>query len=99
MWSYGLLNLEFKGFNIKIEAHLDDAAPKEKYMYDELNSSFYISDRYVDLKKRISVTYNGKQVFNKKLKLSEAALVESTALFADPGRIFPAKIEINSNHK
>jgi len=99
LWSYGLLNLEFKGFNIKIEAHLDDAEPKEKCIYDELNFSVYLDDRYVDLKKRVSVTYNGKQVFNKKLKLSEAALVESTALFADPERIFPAKIEINSNHK
>jgi len=75
LWSYGLLNFEFKGFNIKIEAQLDDAEPKEKYMYDELNSSFYISDRYVNLKKRISVTYNGRPVFNKNLLLSKAALV------------------------
>jgi len=83
---------------IKIESYLSDPELKEKERYD-VDFSVFLDDRYVDLKKRVSVIYNGRKVFNKRMQLSEAALVESTALFADPERIFPAKIEISSNPK
>ncbi|MGN0020774.1 MAG: hypothetical protein ACI35Z_08275 [Sphingobacterium hotanense] len=94
-----LFNLEFKGDNLKIEANLADAELKEKCIYDVLNFSLYLDDRYVDLKKRDNVTYNGKQAFNKKLQLSKAALVEGSWLFTVQERIYPEKIEINSNQK
>lgn len=54
----------------------------------------YLSDDMIDLSKKIKVVYGGKKVFDKKVQLSENNLIESCAIFNDPERIFPAKIEL-----
>lgn len=73
-------------------------------MHDEMNAvkeiedgriALFLDDRYVNLKKKVKVIYNGKVVFNDKLKLKESNLVESCGLFGDPERLFPAKVIIN----
>ncbi|MCA5006349.1 hypothetical protein [Sphingobacterium bovistauri] len=57
----------------------------------------YLSDDMIDLSKKIKVIYDGKKVFNKKVKLAENNLIESCAIFNDPERIFPAKIALKLN--
>ncbi len=73
-------------------------------MHDEMNAvkeiedgriALFLDDRYVNLKKKVKVIYNGKVVFNDKLNLKESNLVESCGLFGDPERLFPAKVTIN----
>ncbi|WP_293917783.1 MULTISPECIES: hypothetical protein [unclassified Sphingobacterium] len=49
----------------------------------------------VDFTKPVKVRLNGKEVFNGKVKNNFAVVVESIALFGDPGRIYAAKVELN----
>ncbi len=60
--------------------------------------NIYLSDDMIDLSKKIKVIYQGKTVYNKKVTLTENALIESAAIFNDPERIFPAKIEVKLNN-
>lgn len=54
----------------------------------------YLCDELADLKKEITVTVNGKQVFQGKVKPNLKNMVNSCAVFFDPRRIYPAAIEI-----
>jgi predicted esterase len=54
----------------------------------------YLNDRLVDLSKRVKVVYNGKEVYNRKVPMLLSTLVESCALYADPYRLYPAKLQI-----
>ena len=54
----------------------------------------YLCDELVDLKKEITVTVNGKQAFQGKLKPDLKNMVNSCAAFFDPQRIYPAAIEV-----
>lgn len=56
--------------------------------------TIYLSDILVDLKKKVRVNYNGKNIFYGRVDLSESVMVESCALFGDPSRLFPAKVTI-----
>jgi hypothetical protein len=46
------------------------------------------------LKKEITVTVNGKQAFQGKVKPDLKNMVNSCAAFFDPQRIYPAAIEV-----
>ncbi|MRG44311.1 hypothetical protein GFS24_04255 [Chitinophaga sp. SYP-B3965] len=48
----------------------------------------------VDFAQPVKVNYNGKEVFNGKLKLNVGTMAESLALFGDPLRIFPAAVTV-----
>lgn len=54
----------------------------------------YLCDELVDLKKEITVTVNGKQAFQGKVKPDLKNMVNSCAAFFDPQRIYPAAIEV-----
>lgn len=54
----------------------------------------YLCDELVDLKKEITVTVNGKETFQGKVKPDLKNMVNSCAAFFDPRRIYPAAIEV-----
>ncbi|WP_294626923.1 hypothetical protein [uncultured Bacteroides sp.] len=54
----------------------------------------YLNSELVDLKQKVTVTVNGKQVFEGKVKPDLKHLVNSCATFFDPQRIYPAAVEV-----
>lgn len=54
----------------------------------------YLCDELVDLNEKVTVTVNGKKVFNGKVKADLKNMVNSCALFFDPQRIYPAAVEV-----
>jgi predicted esterase len=56
--------------------------------------SIYLNDQLVDLRKKVRIVYNDKEVYNARVPLLLSTLVESCALFADPYRLYPAKLQI-----
>lgn len=54
----------------------------------------YLCDELINLKKEITVTVNGKQVFQGKIKPDLKNMANSCAAFSDPRRIYPAAIEV-----
>ena len=56
--------------------------------------TIYLNEHLVDLKRKVVVNVNGKQVFNGKLKCNAAHMANSLATFYDPQRIYPAAIEV-----
>ena len=57
--------------------------------------TIYLCEELVNLKKPVTITVNGKQVFNGKVKLDLKNMVNSCVTFFDPCRIYPAAIEIS----
>lgn len=55
----------------------------------------YLNEQLVDLKKKVTIRVNGKEVFRGKLKCNEACMARSLALFGDPQRIFPTAVVVN----
>ncbi len=53
----------------------------------------YLNNELIDLKQKVTLTVNGKQVFQGKVKPDLKHLVNSCATFFDPQRIYPAAIE------
>jgi len=54
----------------------------------------YLSETMVDLKRPVTITVNGKQCFQSRLKASRQVMQRSVALWGDPLRIFPAMCEV-----
>lgn len=54
----------------------------------------YLNDELVDLNKEVSLTVNGKKVFQGIVKPELQNLVNSCATFFDPARLYPAAIEV-----
>lgn len=54
----------------------------------------YLCDELVDLSKKVTLTVNGKRVFEGKVKADLKNMVNSCAAFFDPRRIYPAAIEV-----
>lgn len=55
----------------------------------------YLSDRLVDMSKKVRLTVNGKEVFSGRLTPSLENLVNSCARFFDPDRLYPAAITVD----
>jgi len=94
-----IFDVKFNQNTVTVETYVADAELKDKCLYDDFDFSIFLDDRYVDLNKKVKLIYNGRQILNKKLKLDEASLVESTALFADPERVFPVKLSVEAKRK
>ena len=60
----------------------------------KVGGSFCLYIDEVDFSRPIEITYNGKTVFHDKISLNVGTMVESTALFGDPSRVFPAKVNL-----
>lgn len=56
--------------------------------------TLYLSDDMVDLKKKVTLSVNGKQVYHGKLKADIRHMVNSCATFFDPVRVYTTAIEI-----
>lgn len=54
----------------------------------------YLCEELINLKKEVSVSVNGKQVFRGKVKSDLKNMVNSCATFFDPRRIYPVSIEV-----
>ena len=59
------------------------------------NLRVFLSDRLVDLKKKVTVRINGKQVFCGKVKSSKKTRKLSQELWGDPMRDFKHAVEVN----
>lgn len=90
-------------FDINFDKDNNTVTVDASLMHDEMNAvkeieggriALFLDDRYVNLKKKVKIIYNGDVVFNDKLKLRHSNLVESCGLFGDPERLFPAKVSI-----
>lgn len=55
----------------------------------------YLCDELVDLSRKVTLTVNGKKVFEGKVKPNLRNMVNSCALFFDPRRVYPAAIEVD----
>ncbi len=87
-------DIQYDKNTIHIQAHLMDNEMFATQPIRDLEFSLFLDDNYINLNKKVSVYLNDKLVYNKKVKLNYANMVESCALFADPERIFPAKISL-----
>jgi Predicted peptidase len=56
--------------------------------------SIFLNNDLIDLSKKVTIIYNGNNLRQQKITPTISALVESVALFADPERIYPAKIQL-----
>ena len=59
------------------------------------NLRIFLSDQLVDLKKKVTVRINGKQVFCGKVKSSKKTRILSQELWGDPMRDFKHAVEVN----
>lgn len=55
----------------------------------------YLNENLVDLNREVTVTVNGKQVFQGTVECRVSDMMESLATFYDSERIFPASVQIN----
>ncbi|WP_316821565.1 hypothetical protein [Pedobacter gandavensis] len=79
---------------INLEVKLQDGEGLKSAAVKQGEISIFLSPKLMDLSKKVKLMYKGKVVFNAKVKLSDAVLAESCALFGDPERLFPAKIKL-----
>lgn len=56
--------------------------------------TLYLDENLVDLKQKVKVRLNGKEVYNKRVQLDVKNMQESLATFYDSQRIYPAAINI-----
>lgn len=57
--------------------------------------TIYLNDSIVNLDQKVTVTVNGKEVFNGMVDRDLASIVNSCATFHDPERLFTASIKVN----
>lgn len=57
--------------------------------------TIYLNDQLVDLNKPVTLTVNGRKVFNGKVKCKLENIVNSCATFFDPARLYPASITVD----
>lgn len=88
------LNMDKSKNTVSLEVKLQDADGQKSAAVKQGEISIFLSPSLIDLSKKVKVIYKGKVVFNDKLKLSDAVMAESCALFGDPERLFPAKVTL-----
>ncbi len=54
----------------------------------------YLNSELVDMDSPVTVIVNGKKAFEGKVAPSVATMIESTAFFFDPARVFPASVDV-----
>ncbi|MFZ4861231.1 hypothetical protein ACL9RF_03520 [Sphingobacterium sp. Mn56C] len=65
---------------------------QSKNRVGEVQGDFTLYLSEIDFTKPVQVWYNGKVVYQQKVKLNVGTMLESMALFGDPKRIFAAKL-------
>lgn len=56
--------------------------------------TLFLNEHLVDLNHKVKIIVNGKVLYNKKPQLNIKNLLQSTSIFYDPERIYPASVEI-----
>ncbi|MDE6491124.1 MAG: hypothetical protein K2L49_08215, partial [Muribaculaceae bacterium] len=56
--------------------------------------TIYLNDQLVDLAKPVTLTVNGRKVFDGKLKIRLSDMVNSCAAFFDPARVYTSSIDV-----
>lgn len=59
------------------------------------NFTIYLNDKLVDLNKKVTVTVNGKKVFNGKLSRTLGNIVNSCARYYDRARLYPSAVTVD----
>ncbi len=54
----------------------------------------YLDERWVDLKRPVTVRVNGQSVYQGRIALSYQTMMESLATYSDPERIYPAAVTV-----
>jgi len=100
------LTAEAKANNdIQITAYIEsekanENGKKEAVPATNLNLRVYLSNFLVDLSKKVTITLNGKKVFDGIVSPSAEAIILSTAERGDPTQVFPAQVKIQlKNHE
>lgn len=91
-----IFKIKYDNNRIYIDTYSANAELTERDTYEELDFSIFLDDRYINYANKVKVIYNGRHVFNRKVKLEESALIESCAVFGDPERVFPVRINIKN---
>lgn len=89
-----VFDIRYKGNTVYITAELMDNKMEYRKKLTHLDMAVFLDSPYVDLRKKVKVVVNDKVVFNSKVALDVAHMVESCAIFGDPERVFPAKIDV-----
>lgn len=66
----------------------------DRIPYEGNTLTLHLDDLLLDLDKPVTVVLNGKQVFSGVVKRDTANIADDIALHGDPGRVFPARLEI-----
>lgn len=62
--------------------------------YTDNTLTLHLDDRLIDLDKPVTVILNDKEVFSGVVKRDTANMAQDIARYGDPGRVFPARVEI-----
>lgn len=90
-----IFDIRYQDNETYITADLANGNLSEQQQLDELAISLFLDEGYVDLTRPVIVFVNGQPVFQGKVDLRMAHLLESCGLFGDPKRLFPGKIAIH----
>lgn len=88
------LQLDKATNSVHLEVWLEDGSGQKREEVKEGEVSVFLSPDMLNFSKKVKLYYNGKLIHNKKVRLDENVLIESCALFGDPKRLFPAKINV-----
>ncbi|MDF2514836.1 MAG: hypothetical protein K0R59_132 [Sphingobacterium sp.] len=89
------IRMDKKENAIYLEAALWDSQLAHTRLIEQGKISIFVNNEMVNLKKKVRIYYNGQEIAHTKLNLDLSAMVESCALFGDPFRIYPAKVQID----
>lgn len=89
-----VFEIRYQGNTVYITAELMDSKMESRKKLSHLDMAIFLDSQYVDLKKKVKVVVNDKVLFHNKIPLNLAHMVESCAIFGDPERVFPAKIDV-----
>jgi hypothetical protein len=89
-----IFDIRYEGNDIYIDLQRTDADLKERLRYNDVGISIFLDESFIDLQKKVNVIFNGTQVYNKKVHLDRSHLIESCALFGDPERLFPIRVDL-----
>lgn len=71
------------------------ATDKEGENVSDLSMRVYLNTELVNLGQKVTITVNGKTVFQDRPKASMEALIRSTAERGDPTQVFPTQVKIS----
>lgn len=84
---------------INLSAHTLNNKTGEKGKVTKGKIAVYLAPELIDLSKKVKLYVDGKFVSNAKVNLSKSYLIESCALFGDPKRLYPAKVEVDFSNR